>query len=121
MEHLHRRRYWLGCLNEQFQHRAALQHQRYCVLDPRQYDLEVWRDLNDSRLTATPFFAASGGRWQFRVVNTSNNRSTTITNGGNEIASLLIGVPNSVDVRPLIFDYDYRWKGVAAFVQNDWR
>jgi hypothetical protein len=78
-------------------------------------------DLNDARLTATPFFAASGGRWQFRVVNTSNNRSTTITNGGNEIASLLIGVPNSVDVRPLIFDYDYRWKGVAAFVQNDWR
>src|SRR5437764_1243447 len=85
---------------------------------------KTWKfgvDLQDSRLTATPFFAASGGRWQFRVVNTSSNRSTTITNGGNEIASLLIGVPNSVDVRPLIFDYDYRWKSVAAFAQNDWK
>lgn len=78
-------------------------------------------DLNDARLTATPFFAASGGRWDFRVVNTSNNRGTAVTNGGNTIASTLIGVPNSVDVRPLIFDYDYRWKSVAAFVQNDWR
>src|SRR5437016_5237238 len=85
---------------------------------------QTWKfglDLSDARLTATPFFAASGGRWQFRVVNTSNNRSTTITNGGNEIASLLLGVPNSVDVRPLIIDYDYRWKSVAAFAQNDWK
>jgi len=85
---------------------------------------KTWKfgvDLNDARLTATPFFAASGGRWQFRVVNTSSNRSTTVGNGGNEIASLLIGVPNSVDVRPLLFDYDYRWKSYAGFVQNDWR
>ncbi|PYS56973.1 MAG: hypothetical protein DMF74_27260, partial [Acidobacteria bacterium] len=78
-------------------------------------------DLNDARLTATPFFAASGGRWDFRVVNTSNNRSTTANNGGNTVASVLLGVPNSVDVRPLIFDYDYRWKSVAAFAQNDWK
>ena len=78
-------------------------------------------DLNDARLTVTPFFAASGGRWQFRVVNTSSNRSTTITNGGNEFASLLIGVPNAVDTRPLLLDYDYRWKSGAAFVQNDWK
>src|SRR5581483_844372 len=66
-------------------------------------------DLSDARLTATPFFGASGGRWQFRVLNTSNNRSTNAVNGGNQIASLLEGVPNSVDVRPLILDYDYRW------------
>jgi hypothetical protein len=78
-------------------------------------------DLNDARLTVTPFFAASGGRWQFRVVNSSNNRSTGITNGGNEFASLLIGVPNAVDVRPLLLDYDYRWKSGAVFVQNDWK
>jgi hypothetical protein len=78
-------------------------------------------DLQDSRLTATPFFAASGGRWQFRVVNTSSNRSTTTANGGNQIASLLIGVPNSVDLRPALFDYDYRWKSYAGFVQNDWK
>jgi hypothetical protein len=85
---------------------------------------KTWKfgvDLDDARLTATPFFSASGGRWQFRVVNTSSNRSTTITNGGNEIASLLEGVPNSVDLRPLILDYDYRWKSGAAFVQNDWK
>ena len=85
---------------------------------------KTWKfgvDLNDARLTATPFFAASGGRWDFRVVNTSNNRSTTAANGGNTIASVLLGVPNSVDVRPLIFDYDYRWKSVAAFAQNDWK
>src|SRR5207245_5485175 len=29
--------------------------------------------------------------------------------------------PNSVDLRTLIFDYDYRWKSVAGFVQNDWK
>jgi outer membrane receptor protein involved in Fe transport len=33
----------------------------------------------------------------------------------------LSAVPNSVDVRPLIIDYDYRWKSYAGFVQNDWR
>ena len=78
-------------------------------------------DLDDARLKVTPFFAASGGRWQFRVVNTSSNRSTTITNGGNEIASLLLGVPNSVDLRPVILDYNYRWKSIAGFVQDDWK
>ncbi|HWS89680.1 MAG TPA: TonB-dependent receptor [Pyrinomonadaceae bacterium] len=78
-------------------------------------------DLNDARLTVTPFFAASGGRWQFRVVQTSLNRSTAATSGGNPLASTLIGAPNSVDVRPLILDYDYRWRSGAAFVQNDWK
>ncbi len=85
---------------------------------------KTWKfgvDLNDARLTATPFFAASGGRWDFRVVNTSNNRSTNANNGGNTIASVLLGVPNSVDLRPLILDYDYRWKSMAGFVQNDWK
>ena len=78
-------------------------------------------DYSDARLTATPFFAASGGRWDFRVVNTSSNRGTGTGNGGNTVASTLLGVPNSVDIRPLIFDYDYRWKSFAGFVQNDWR
>ncbi|MDQ3650885.1 MAG: carboxypeptidase regulatory-like domain-containing protein [Acidobacteriota bacterium] len=78
-------------------------------------------DLSDARLTSTPFFSASGGRWDFRVVNTSNNRGTNVVNGGNTVASVLLGVPNSVDLRPLILDYDYRWKGGAAFVQNDWK
>ncbi len=85
---------------------------------------QTWKfgvDLNDARLTATPFFAASGGRWDFRVVNTSNNRSTNANNGGNTVASVLLGVPNSVDLRPLILDYDYRWKSMAGFVQTDWK
>lgn len=78
-------------------------------------------DLNDARLAVTPFFAASGGRWDFRVVQTSNNRSTGTANGGNTIASLLIGTPNAVAFRPILLDYDYRWKSGAAFVQNDWK
>jgi hypothetical protein len=85
---------------------------------------KTWKfgvDLNHSRLNVTPFFAASGGRWQFRTVNTSNNRGTGLPNGGNDLASFLLGVPNAVDVRPLLLDYNYRWNGLAAFVQNDWK
>jgi hypothetical protein len=100
--------------------------QRYNIADTVYWTQgnKTWKfgvDLNDARLTSTPFFAASGGRWDFRVVNTSNNRSTNANNGGNTVASVLIGVPNLVDLRPVIFDYDYRWKSVGAFVQNDWR
>jgi hypothetical protein len=78
-------------------------------------------DLNDARLAVTPFFAASGGRYDFRVVQTSLDRGTGANSGGNTIASVLLGTPNSVDLRPLILDYDYRWKSGAAFVQNDWK
>ncbi len=78
-------------------------------------------DLSYSRLQVIPFFGASGGRWEFRVVNTSSNRSTATANGGNTLASLLLGVPNAVQVRPLFLQYDYRWKNGAAFVQNDWK
>ncbi len=78
-------------------------------------------DLNLARLNVIPFFGASGGRWEFRTVNTSSNRSTTAANGGSNLASLLIGVPNVVQFRPLLLNYDYRWKAGAAFVQNDWR
>src|SRR5215475_8585030 len=78
-------------------------------------------DLSHSRLNVTPFFAASGGRWEFRTVNTSNNRGTGLANGGNDLASFLLGVPNTVPIRPLLFDYNYRWNSAAAFVQNDWK
>lgn len=78
-------------------------------------------DLSHARLNVVPFFAASGGRWNFRVVNTSSNRGTAVGQGGNNVASLLLGVPNSVDVRPLLLNYDYRWNSGAAFVQNDWK
>ena len=90
------------------------------------HDNKTWKfgvDLNDARLAVTPFFAASGGRWDFRVVQTASQRSATNPNatGGDPFASLLLGTPNSVDLRPLILDYDYRWKSYAAFVQNDWK
>ncbi|MBS1792767.1 MAG: carboxypeptidase regulatory-like domain-containing protein [Acidobacteria bacterium] len=78
-------------------------------------------DLSDARLNAVPFFAASGGRWQFRTVNTSNNRSTSLPNGGNDLASFLIGVPNAQDFRPVLLSYYYQWLSGAAFVQNDWK
>jgi outer membrane receptor protein involved in Fe transport len=78
-------------------------------------------DLNYARLNVIPFFGASGGRWEFRVLNTSNNRGTNVANGGNNLASLLLGVPNVVQVRPLLLNYDYRWKAGALFVQNDWK
>ena len=78
-------------------------------------------DLSQARLNVVPFFGASGGRWEFRVLNTSNNRSTNIANGGNNLASLLLGVPNAVQVRPLLLNYDYQWRAGAAFVQNDWK
>lgn len=74
-----------------------------------------------SKLNVIPFFGASGGRWEFRTVNTSSNRSTTLANGGNNLASLLLGVPNAVQVRPLLLDYNYYWKAGAAFIQNDWK
>ncbi len=78
-------------------------------------------DLSYARLNVIPFFGASGGRWEFRVVNTSDNRGTGLGNGGNTLASLLLGVPNVVQVRPLLLNYDYRWKSAAAFVQQDWK
>lgn len=85
---------------------------------------QTWKfgvDISYARLNVIPFFGASGGRWEFRTLNTSNNRSTNVANGGANLASLLIGVPNVVQVRPLLLDYDYRWKSGAAFVQNDWK
>jgi outer membrane receptor protein involved in Fe transport len=78
-------------------------------------------DLSYARLNVIPFFGASGGRWEFRVVNASDNRGTGLGNGGNNMASLLLGVPNVVQVRPLLLNYDYRWKSGAAFVQHDWK
>jgi len=85
---------------------------------------KTWKfgvDLNYARLNVIPFFGASGGRWEFRWVNTSQNRAANDASGGSNLASLLIGVPNVVQVRPLLLNYDYRWKSGAAFVQNDWK
>ena len=85
---------------------------------------QTWKfgtDISRAQLQVIPFFAASGGRWQFRTVNTSNNRSTGLTNGGNDLASFLLGVPNAQDFRPALFTYNYQWDSGAFFVQNDWK
>lgn len=78
-------------------------------------------DLSKAQLQVIPFFAASGGRWQFRAINTSNNRGVTTANGGNDLASFLIGVPNAQDFRPALFTYNYQWDSGALFAQNDWK
>jgi hypothetical protein len=78
-------------------------------------------DLDHALLNVTPFFAASGGRYNFRVLNSNTNRANNTTNGGNVFASLLIGVPNNVDERQVLIPYYYRWNSGALFVQNDWK
>jgi outer membrane receptor protein involved in Fe transport len=78
-------------------------------------------DLSQARLNVIPFFGASGGRWEFRTLNTDRSRANNVAAGGNNLASLLVGVPNAVQVRPLLVNYDYRWRAGAAFVQNDWK
>jgi hypothetical protein len=85
--------------------------------------------FNRARLAVTPFFAAAGGRWNFRRLATnnspagvpSNNNLNTPGNGGNTLASFLMGVPLSVDFRPALFNYHYQWDSYATFVQNDWK
>ena len=78
-------------------------------------------DLNHELLNVIPFFGASGGRWDFRVLQTSDNRTTNATAGGNSFASYLMGVSNAALVRPVLIPYYYRWQSIAAFVQNDWK
>ncbi|PYV10304.1 MAG: hypothetical protein DMG07_21360, partial [Acidobacteria bacterium] len=78
-------------------------------------------DLNHELLNTIPFFGATGGRWDFRVLNTSNNRTTNASAGGNIWASYLLGVPNSILARPVLIPYYYRWNSAAGFAQNDWK
>jgi len=79
-------------------------------------------DLDHSLLNVIPFFGASGGRWDFRVAQTSASfGSTKVADGGNPFASYLLGVPNLVLVRPILMSYYYRWNSAAAFLQNDWK
>src|SRR5215469_13631219 len=78
-------------------------------------------DIAHELLNVIPFFGASGGRWDFRVVQTSNNRSTQGPAGGNSFASYLMGVSNLALVRPALIPYYYRWNSGAGFVQNDWK
>jgi hypothetical protein len=72
-------------------------------------------------LNVIPFFGAAGGRYDFRVIQTSSNGTTTSGAGGNSFASYLLGVPNQALVRTTLIPYYYRWNDAAAFVQNDWK
>jgi hypothetical protein len=57
---------------------------------------KTWKfgvDLSRARLNVIPFFGASGGRWEFRTLNTDRTRANNVAAGGNSLASLLIGVP----------------------------
>lgn len=92
----------------------------------------LWKlggNMNRARLAVTPFFAGSGGRWQFRRLQTNNSPGGVPgnsnlngnNNGGNNLASFLIGVPNGVDTRPSLSTYNYQWDSAAFFVQNDWK
>jgi hypothetical protein len=78
-------------------------------------------NLDHALLNVIPFFGASGGRWDFRVIQTSSNRSSSTSSGGDPLASYLLGVPNQVLIRPVLIPYYYRWNSGAAFVQNDWK
>ncbi|MEQ1644167.1 MAG: hypothetical protein ABL959_12040, partial [Pyrinomonadaceae bacterium] len=93
---------------------------------------KIWKiggNVNRAKLSVTPFFAAAGGRWNFRRIQSNNSPNGVpgnsnlngVGNGGNVYASFLLGVPNVVAYRPALFDYDYQWDSYAAFVQNDWK
>ncbi len=92
----------------------------------------LWKiggNVNRAQLQVIPYFAGSGGRWQFRRLQTNNspagnfttNNSNGNQNGGNNLASFLIGVVNGVDTRPSLLTYNYQWNSGAFFVQNDWK
>ncbi len=78
-------------------------------------------DLGDAQLNVIPFAFASGGRYDFRSGQTNVNQTINVANGGNPVASLLLGTANAVAVRSLLIPYNYDWKSYAAFVQNDWK
>ena len=78
-------------------------------------------NIENAKLNVIPFFAASGGRYEFRPGTTGLNQTIALANGGNSLASLLIGTANNVAIRSLLIPYNYNWKSYAGFVQNDWK
>ena len=78
-------------------------------------------DISHQLLNVTPFFAASGGRWDFRPIQTSNNRTNNAGAGGISFASYLMGASNAALIRPVLIPYYYRWNSYAGFVQDDWK
>jgi len=78
-------------------------------------------DLADMRLKTAPMYGGPGGRYEFNRNTSWTNSALTNGIGGAHYAQFLLGVPNLVTLRDSLFTYYYRWKSVAAFVQNDWK
>ncbi|MCU1232144.1 MAG: Cna domain protein, partial [Candidatus Solibacter sp.] len=71
-----------------------------------------------------------GGNWGFNAaqtnvgtgsINTQPITGITSAQTGLGMASLLLGYPNSVSIAPAVVPYQYRWKYVAGFLQDDWK
>ncbi|MBP1596725.1 MAG: Cna domain protein [Acidobacteria bacterium] len=78
-------------------------------------------DLADMRLKTAPMYGGPGGRYEFNRNTSWTNSALTGATGGAHYAQFLLGVPNLVTLRDSLFTYYYRWRSIAAFVQNDWK
>ena len=81
-------------------------------------------DLSRALLNTESFYAADGGNYSFRYLQTDANGGSTGGQpalGGIAFASYLLGVPNAVTLSNSLIPYYYRWSAGAAFVQNDWK
>ena len=68
------------------------------------------------------------GTWYFWSQETnigSGNTGTVLgipnATTGMGLASILLGYPYSISISPTVIPYQYRWKYVAGFVQDDWK
>jgi len=75
-------------------------------------------------------YANVGGSWGFNAAQTNvgtgsiNTLPITGFSGaqtGLGMASLLLGYPNSVSIARAVIPYQYRWKYLAGFAQDDWK
>jgi hypothetical protein len=80
-------------------------------------------DLSRDMLNTMNFYAADGGNYSFRYVQTDATGA-----GGNQgqvggigFASFLLGVPNQVSLANSLIPYYYRWYSGAGYVQDDWK
>ncbi len=69
-----------------------------------------------------------GGVWSFNQSQTNIGSANTQTvlgipnaTTGTGLASILLGYPNSVSIAPAVIPYQYRWKYMAGFIQDDFK
>ncbi len=77
-------------------------------------------DLTHELLNEQSFYAAAGGSYSFRYLQTDSTGTSTGA-GGDAFATFLLGVPNAVSLADAVLPYYYRWNAAAGFVQNDWK